>query len=340
MATEMRNGVTAPHRSRGWVYVVCIIFLLGVGAGLWAWRGGAFWPREKVFSDFKSGALEGYIPPGAAGVLAADLQQMRESPVVRDHLMGSMKKILERAEGQEKWITLVGADPVKDLDALQVAIFPGGSGRAPLWLARGRFDSSRFQTGPGKLQAKVADGYRVYEHRQAGQPVTYLAPAGDFLVISQDRAAVQTALNHAAGKAEAGAPDPALQKLLEKVNRKKSMWLAVAFDKVGRVGELQNLTLDKVLRPVFEHAQAVYGGINCGKDLTADFHMPCRDGAGAQNVEGALNSSIDVAKGAALLSFGSGTDLQPVIALIASGQVSREGTTVRLQCNVPADRLH
>lgn len=339
MATGVHPPVVTPRRSgRGLLLIVVLGIALAAGWAAWAWKAGWFGP-ERVFDDFPPNALQGYIPADAAAVLSADLRQMRESPVVKDHLMGTMKKILERAEGQEKWIGLVGADPLTDLDALQVVVFPGSTKRAPLWLARGRFQTSRFKTGPGKLQAKVADGFRVYEHRQAGQPVTFVAPAGDYLVISQDRAAVVAALERAAGKARAGTPDPAFQKLLEKVDRQQTLWLAVAFDKVGPVGRLQDLTLDMVLRPVFNHAKAVSGGIHCGKDLTADFHFPCGRASDAGELQGALNSSCEVARGASLVSFGRGTDFQPIIALFAAAQVTRDGSNVRFHSSVPADRL-
>jgi hypothetical protein len=337
-------GETDLPRGRGTVRrrkaaaVLAAVTALAVGLILPFWKPWRSYPEAPVVEHFPEGALDGYLPEDARGVLTVNLRPLPAAPAARKQFRKPLEQLIGRGEGDHPWMGLLGVDPFTDLDRIRVVFCTRGPDR-PLWLARGRFDPARFQTGPGKLRERVEDGFRVYEYTDpAGGRVTTLALAGDTLAASDDRARVYAALAYAAGSRKAVRVDPALVKLLGKVDRGQALWLAVSLDKLGHVGRLPSLGLELMLRPVLKHARSARGGVTCAEDVRAEFHFEARDEAGADDLETGLRSACETAAGASLL-FRIEPDLLPLLRLLATGEVTRDGLEVRLRCRLTADQL-
>jgi hypothetical protein len=187
----------------------------------------------------------------------------------------------------------------------------------------------------------VAEGpprFRVYE--LCGRPresVTAVAVAGDTLVLSNDRAAVVTALRHAAAGWPAAPADAEVRDLLAAVDRRQGVWVAAALDRFGPVPRLRNPLLELVLRPVFKYADRVEGGVACAADVQTAFRFHARDEEGARQLQVLLGSACESAPAAPLLF--NDTDLRLLFQLLATGQVARTGRTVTLRCHLRADQL-
>jgi hypothetical protein len=174
-----------------------------------------------------------------------------------------------------------------------------------------------------------------------------VALAGDYLVACDSQPHVLDALNHAADGRKSEPADGALRDLLKAVDKKQSVWLAVSLTKLGRVPVLHSTAAETILRPVLNRAQAAQGGFTFGDDLQAQFTMQARDEAVAAELEQALKGGIDVARDLArtwelsqrLGLFQGESDLLPVLRLVGTGEVSRDGATVHLRCRLPAERL-
>jgi hypothetical protein len=335
----------APRRRRptGAVIVAVVAILLGLACAVWVWRP---WVTARpLVEHFPAGALDDYVPANAGAVLDLNMKQIGAAPVVQQHIKASLDHLVKRSEDNHAWAAQVGIDPFKDLEWLRV-FFVGGDTGNPLWVGKGRFDPARFQVGPNKLQPRVVDRFRVFESSSQGRTTT-VAQAGDYLVACDSQAHVLDALNHAADGKKSEPADAALRDLLAAVDKKQSVWLAVSLTKLGRVPTLHSAAAETVLRPVFNHAQAAQGGFTFGDDLQAQFTLRARDEAAATELEQSLKSRTDVArdlaggfKAANALGLFSGeSDLLPVLRLVGAGEVSREGTTVRLRCRLPADQF-
>jgi hypothetical protein len=335
-------GETGPARGRGPVrrrkaaVVLAAVAALVVGLTLAFWKPWRGYPEGPVVEHFPEGALDGYLPEDARGVLTVNLRPLLAAPAAREHFRKPLEQLIGRGEREHPWMGLLGVAPLTDLDRIQV-VFCSRDRDRPLWLARGRFDAARLQTGPGKLRERIDEGFRVYEYPDpAAGRVTTLALAGDTLAASDDRARVYAALVYAAGSRKAVRVDPALEELLRKVDRGQVLWLAVSFDKLGRVGRLPSLGLDLMLRPVLNHARSARGGVTCGEDVRAEFHFEARDEAGADRLETGVRSACEAAGGASLLP-GIEPHLLPLLRLLATGEVTRDGLEVRLRCRLTAD---
>jgi hypothetical protein len=147
------------------------------------------------------------------------------------------------------------------------------------------------------------------------------------------------ALRRAAASEPEQPPDVRLASLLNEVDHRQNLWLVVSFNKMGAIGRLKNLGLELVLRPLLRDAESLHGGVECNADeVRAEFVFRAHGEEAAVELEGALQSSCQVAAGARLLP-GIDPDLLPVFDLFGTGTTSRDGVTVVVRCRLPADRL-
>ena len=296
------------------------------------WRQGA--ARD---NPFPPGALADYVPEDSEAVVAVDLRSLRESPVGR-RLAPALKQLVGKGERRFRWIDLLGVKPFDDLDNLLMSFAPGSGGQ-PLWLARGRFDPSRFQVGPDRLEKKTVEHYRVWEYRdRQAKRSTLLAPVGDALVVSDTPARVLAALDQASHPRPLAVRDAALRELLAKVDHGQTLWLAVSFKNLGPLAKFDNFWMELILAPLFKYAESVHGGLTCAEDLRVELHFRAATEENAEKLEADLKHIRDLAAGAALLP-GSSRELRPLFRLLENSQTSREGRAVSLRCRLAGEQL-
>jgi len=294
------------------------------------------WHGDKAGDRFPPGVLADYVPEDSAAVLAVNFRQLLESSIGQQ-LKPLMERLIVRSARQMPWLELSEINPLDDIDTLLI-FFPSTVGGEPVALAQGRFEPSRFQIGPGMLEEKDLDRFRVWEHHdRPAKQTTWLAAVGDMLVVSGSRSRVQAALRQASAPQPVSVGERQLRELLTKVDRQQSLWLAASVKKLGPVSGIDNFLLKMVLRPLAAHAETVYGGITCAEDMRAELYFSTGLDDGAAQLEADLKSICEAAPGAALLD--PHKELLPLMRLLAAGQIHRQGKTVRMQCRLSADQL-
>jgi hypothetical protein len=297
---------------------------------LWAWRA------EDLGKRFPPGILADYVPEDSEAVLAVQVRQLLETPLGRQHLSSSLRQLIGQVKQRLPWLDLTKINPFDDLDTLLISFAPS-SGR-PLLLAHGRIDSSRFPIGPLSFQEKLLDHVRVWEYNDpSSKRTTLLAPVGDTFVVSETRSRVQAALKQANDPQPIHVQDARLREMLMKVARRQTLWLAASIENLGPVSEIDNYLLKMLLRPLFAHAESVYGGITCAEDLQAELHFRTATEEKAAQLETDLKSICEAALGIAMM--GRQNDLLPLLRLLAAGQIHREGQTILLRCRLTSDQL-
>lgn len=292
-------------------------------------------PTEPGYEAFPADVLKGYLPADTAAVVTLSPARLLDSPAVRGDLEASLRRLMRRATLTQLWLALAGIDPLTDLDQLQIVLGAKDLGR-PLWLARGRIDRARFQVGPGKLRPRVEQGRRLYEYDDPDYGKVLLAPVGDTLVVSAAAEKLADALDCAAQPRPLTLRHQAFAGLLKQTDQGQAVWLAVSLEDLGRVGRLDSRVMDLVLRPVFEHARGIVGGLSAGADLRADFTFGTRDADAAARLDTAIKSAVELAQVAPLLGAND-RDLLPLFQLLDTGKTAREATTISLRCRLPAD---
>lgn len=330
-----------PHRSRRRLLLAsaagaCFSVLFAIFLCAWvlrAWRSG----DDDLGNRFPPGVLADYVPEDSAAVMAVNVRQLRETLLARPQLRPFFQQLIKHAEARLPWLDLTEINLLDDLDTLLISVGPGGSG-GPLLLARGRPDGSRFQVGPDKLQAKILDGLRAWEYSDpSSKQNTQLVVVGDTLVVSKAPVRVQAALKQASDPQPIHVRDTTLRRLLSKVDRRQSLWLAVSTKPVGPVSEIDDYLLKILLRPLLAHAESVYGEISCAEDVRADLHFDAATDEDAAQLETDLKSICEAALGLVMLDRKD--ELLPLSRLLASGQVYRERRTILLRCRLRADEL-
>jgi hypothetical protein len=333
----LAGGISGRRSRRRWAY----FGLAGAGVallGLFFCRSWLlnFWSGDRD-NSFPPGVLADYVPPDSEALLVVNVRSLRQSPLGRQHL-GSSVQQLPRQEGERlRWIELLGINPLDDLDTILISFAPGG-GEEPLWLARGRFDRSRMQFGPNKLQATQLDHFRLWKYTERlAKRTTLLAPVGDMLVAGETPARVRTALLQASDPGPSAVRDAALREALAKVDRRQTLWLAASLKSLGPIAALDNYLLNLILRPLLAHADSVYGGITCAEDVQVDLTFGTANDEEADRLETALQSLRDSAPGAALF-VGRQTEWVPLLRLLGASTISRQGKTIRLRGRLTADQ--
>jgi hypothetical protein len=310
-----------------------VLFAIFCAWALRAWRDG----NADLGNRFPHGILADYVPEDSAAVLVVNVHQLRESLIVQPHLKPLLQQLIKQAESRLPWLDSTGINLLDDLDNLLISFASNGSGE-PVLLAQGRLDCSRFQVGPDQLQAKPLDGFRVWEYKdQSSKQNTLLVVVGDTLVVSNARGRVQTALKQASDPQPSRVRDARLAQLLRKVDRRQCFWLAASIKRLGPVSEIDNYLLKLLLRPLLAHCESAYGGITCTEVLQAELHFGTARDEDAAQLETDLKSICETALGLVILDRKD--ELLPLLRLLASGQVRREGRTILLRCRLGDDAL-
>jgi hypothetical protein len=291
-------------------------------------------PAAEAASALAGDALADYLPPDVGAVYAVDGRRLLDAPAGR-RLAGPLAQFLESQKIDHPWLNCLGADPARDVDGARFVFSPPDLNR-PLVLLHGRFDPARF-AGSGKLHEASDGPFRLYE--TAGQhDAAHLAPVGDVLAFSYSRPRLLAALRYAAAPRPAPPQDARMRELLAEVDRDQAVWLAVSFDKLGKVPRLNDFGLETVVRPVLRYADGVQGGVRFGDDVRGEFVFRARTEADAVLLEKDIQSACEVAQGAYLLPDVD-PSLLPLLRLAGTGTTTRDGRTVTLRCEAPADQL-
>lgn len=297
------------------------------------------WPwGEGRANPFPPGVLADYVPADSEAVIAVNIRSLLASPAGQ-RLTPSLRQLVRRGEQQLRWMEPLGIKPFDDLYYLQISFAPSGGGQ-PLWLARGRWDRSRFQIGPDQLREKMVDHFRVLEYAdRSSKRTTLFALAGDALVVSDTPTRVLAALKQASDPQPLTVRDTTLRELLEKIDRRQGLWFAASFKHLAPVADFYSVWMNMILTPLFQHAESVYGGLTCADDLRAELHFRTATEESAAKLEAGLQVIIrEVVPGAALL-MSRQQELLPLLHLLGSGETSRDGRTVSLRCRLAADQL-
>ncbi len=335
-----------PQRCRPWRPFV-LAGAIGVGLALLVgiifrdWIPGPWRSDGLLDTRFAADALVDYVPEDSEAVLVVNPHPALESPAGR-MLAPSLQQLLRQGEHRFRWLDLLGIHSFDDLDYLQISFAPSSGGQ-PLWLAHGRLDPARFQIGPDKLQAKTFDHFRVWEYAdRPAKRLTLLAPAGDTLLVSDTPERVLAALSQARNPRPVTIRDALLRGLLAKVDRRQSLWFAASFQKLGAVARIDHFLLEMMLRPLFTHAESLYGGLDCGEDVRAELHFHAATEESAAMLETDLqhicNVAQEISQGAALLLRQK--ELVPLVRLLGTGKTSRAGKSVSLRCRLPAAQIN
>jgi hypothetical protein len=326
------NRLSVRRRRTRWALTVfasvtillCALFFFRDSLWNW-WTGGR--AEEGRFSP---GALDDYVPEDSEAILVADLRSLLHSPRGSSRLRSMSRQLLGEDGDRPRWMELLGINVLEDVENIKISFAPG-SGSAPLWLMRGRFDRSRAQIGPGKLREQRLEGCRAWEYADRTTKRTMLlALAGDTLIAGESHKRVMAALRQAQDPHPAAVRDATLRELLTKVDHRQTLWVTASIKSLGPIAGIDNYLLKMVLNPLLQNADSVYGGAKVAEDVRLELAFGTANEERAERLQTDLQSIRDAAPGATLF-LGGQKELAPLLRLLGSSKISRENNMIYLQ---------
>ena len=325
------------RKTRYFMLTSFAVLVTGLCAGLVAYYGGL--PAGLLARQPGPEELA-YVPPDAAVVAYADVQQVMSS-----ELRKRLTQVMPPGEqkGREELKAQTGIDLERDIDHVVACMIPRdteGEGHDSGFVAfRGRFDNARLEALAREHGATVEDykGKRIVriqpgrhggdegddEHAGKVPASMMLAFAEPGLVMFGDEHAIHGAIDaRTTGRDVRGNAD--MMRLVKDLEATNNAWAVGRFDVLASRAKLPE-GVSAQIPPIRWFAAA--GKVNGG--MTGLVRVEARDPQAAQNLRDVLNGLLALGR----MQAGSRPELQTALQSIT---LSGTGSTVELSFTVPA----
>ena len=310
--------------------VVLVLVIAGVAAN-WKWK----WLTPTGEPKYETPALSpDYLPSDTGAVLRLNVRQLQDTKFVKKEFASAWRSLREELASSDLQQSL-GVDVACDVEWMQLTVMAGDNLDHPLVLMAGEFEAAKFKPTPKGLRAVNKPGvrYRLYELPDTQFNRTFTLALGDHLLLLCDKPSrVTEALADVAAGRKPALDDATLAELLKKVDRQQAIWLAASVKKLSPIPRLQPALAEAILRPILQNADALYGGIDAGDELQGTLIFLTASEQKATALEQQLRDLVSIVPLSAALTP---AQLQPLLKLLGTGDVSRMENTVTLRCRLP-----
>jgi serine/threonine-protein kinase len=296
-------------------------------------------PRVEQRVEQRVDRLANYIPADSAAVVAVKPIEMHRAAIFEG---GSAQRALRTDTNLTALLDLLRIDLVRDIDQLRLCV-PAGRPRQAQWLARGRFHPDRFPRDGEVLRAEddPKGPGKMLRYAPEVRPALFLAARESSLLVSPARERARAGLEQASGRTEASVADPTLRKLLAKVDRSQTVWLAVNPVELGPPPRLvRDWSLQSLAEFILRRSSAIHGGVSCGRDLQLHFVLEGHDAAGLRNVVRRLTDQKKRAQTWLFRNTGAPRDQRLWFLVLARTDCDLRGTTLTIRSKVTPGELN
>jgi hypothetical protein len=312
------------RHSRYFLFGSVAVLLVGLCTGLVAYYAGL---PMGAFGQSDTPAELAYVPPDAAVVAYADVQEVMQSDL-RDRIR---KAAPDKHEGQAEFERETGINIERDIDHVVAFLVPGADEQRyqGMVLAAGRFDATRLEGLARKHGGEVEEykGKRLISRPASddddahGHDVTvaFLSPG---VIGVGDTASIKGSIDRLG--AENVTQNDELMDLIRDIDGGNA-WAVGRFDALMSHARLPEGVTNQI--PAirwFSASGQVNGGVN------GMLRAEARDEVAGQNLRDVVQGFLALAR----LQAGSKPEMQ---ALVNSLQISGTGKTVALSFSVPAE---
>ena len=240
----------------------------------------------------RAGEVDKYLPDDTEMVVSFNVRQILDSDFYKNNVGDAGREALKNLGDAEQILKDLAFDPFKDLDRVIVAGPAGGGEDRGLVIVHGRFDLDKFRAKaedaakgyPDNLKIhKISDEqggkflvYEVTPNEQAAPVFVALADATTLLA-SPGKDYVVDAMRKVNAKGPPALKDKQMQALLEHVNDKQSVWVAV-------IGSALTEGASKEVKDVLEKVDAVAGGLTINDEIKIELAATAKDAGDAQKL--------------------------------------------------------
>lgn len=281
--------------------------------------------------------LDKYLPNQTEAIVAVNIKQLVESPLLKDHLE-PIKQALKQLNVAPKPFALLGLEPWADAERVTIAWTGNPDGEAPCILLQGNFDNAKIEAAAAKaakkdeiVQERFVDGRRVWVLRCEDEPTWLYLGLLDpgTLVLSRQANRVSEALGKKAGQVKHELRKD-VQTLLGRLDTKQS---------VGVVSLSRPLNFAGLLGGLPGNLQNVAGGVTLGDDVRLDLAMSARDPQTAKAAAGQLQDSLNQLKALTAVLVTQKKQYAPLADLVNGAKVTTQGSELAFKLTINKDLM-
>ena len=311
---------------------------------VWLCAVGAF----VAAASARAGELDKYLPEDTEMVVSFNVRQILDSEFYKKNVGDAGRDALNGVDQAQEILKDLGFDPFKDLDRVIVAAPSGADQDRGLLIAHGRFDFDKFaakaeqvsKDEPNCLKIhKISDGsggkFLVYEVTATEQfPSVFVALAdGTTLLASPGKDYVVDAMRKTTSKEAPALKNKQLQAMLERMDDKQSVSLAV-------VGTALTEGVPQDVKDLFEKIDGIGGGVTINDEIKIEVAASAKNADDAKEVVEDLKTYLNQGRlMLSVLAFTKNPKIDLLIELVNSVKISVKDKTVTLKGSVSADAI-
>jgi hypothetical protein len=293
----------------------------------------------------RAAEVDKYLPGDAEFVAQINIRQIIDSPLFKKFLLEKAKDKLKEHDDVAKIFDELGMDPFKDVSTVTTAGNGVETESKPYIIVHGNFDVAKFEAKAEKVAKEMGDtlkihkegDYKVYEVKVEGgddKPMFVGIVDKTTIVASNDKDFALDCFARAAGKKK-GTVKKELQDLLEKIDGKQSMWMAMP----GSVLAKSPLSQDDKAKKMLDKMDSFTLGFTMDKDIKLAVAIASKSAENAKELAEDLKEKLTEAKGFLALIAGQMQQLAPLVDVVGNAKVETEGKTVTLKGGVDEELI-
>jgi hypothetical protein len=299
--------------------------------------------------------LDPLLPADTESYLSVNVRQIVDSPLFQKQLLAPLKKMLVESGGETVQGVLkeLGVDPFKHIDRVTIASPSSTEADRGLIIVHGTFDTAKFEA-KGKDAAKnnsetlklhaaplgggvKATIWEVVLPQQQDSSLFVALPSAKTLILSPGKDYVVDALkHHNAGTPKAALKNKDLAALVEKMDAKQSVSIAVLGKSLGKA---DNEVVPKALTEAFGKVEALGGGLTVHDDVKLELLLATPDSDAAARMQKAGDKVLKAALVGLSLLGDERKELSLLLEVVKSVKISSRGRVVAVGGRLTQDLL-
>ncbi|MFO0881386.1 MAG: hypothetical protein U0840_29145 [Gemmataceae bacterium] len=300
----------------------------------------------------RAAEVDPLLPPDTESYLSVNVRQIVDSQLFQKQLLAPAKEMLLEVGGDTVRTVLkdLGVDPFKNIDRLTIVSPKTTEADRGLIIVQGTFEADKFRTKGEEAARLNPDSLKLHTANLGGSKQTLWEvvipnqeasvfvgmPSNRTLLLSPGKDYVIDALKMHANRKPAPLKNKEFAALLERLDPKQSISVAVLGRSLGRAD--QEL-VPKFLVNALGGVEAIGGGLTVENDVRLDLLLASRDTEAAGRMHKALDKLLKgTLVGVALLGE-ERRELTLVLEVLKSVKVSNRGKVVGVSGKLTQDVL-
>jgi len=295
--------------------------------------------------------LDPYLPPDTESYLSVNVKQILASPLFKKYAHDAVKDALKESE-VNALLEQLGFDPFKHLDRAQVASPQTTDKDRGLIVLTGTFDLEKIKKKADDAARDTSDSFKVhkvslgggathlvYEVVVPGQDLSMFValPENKTLLASAGKDYVVDALKQARLKKKTLLKNKEFQAVLEKLDGKQVVSLAVLGKAIGKSDLLDSLP--EGFRTALGNIQVIGGGVSLGTEVKLDLVVSTKEAAAAARLRNLLTKGIRLAQVGLAFLGEERKELALLNEVLNTVRIGGKGKVLALSAKLTADVL-